>query len=819
MLRDHPDLEALDSQTAVWRRRGRRVIHGGGHLARRVLGRLRRGGKELIWHRPATSQPLVDVDPDRAADPASAEAPAGISHAPIRLPDRVGGPRVPSARTFRILYVVRPGFADMLCMRLRGYNVMEALRLAGVEVAYLDDRHIRTHLAWALAHDLIVVVRGRMTPDIALLLEHAEGYSIPVACDLDDYLFDDEVIPCSEYLSSRPLEEARALIGTFRDLVLRASYYTGTTDHLIERATALGKDSYQIRNGVTASQMEVSRRAFEEARRGPARRGLRLGYVSGTRTHQKDFGRIAPVLHRLMDEFPTLELIVRGDFDLAEFPELVRFGDRVEGRPFVDWRRVPWEIAQLDVNLIPLDINTFTQAKSDLKYFEAGLLKVPSVATPTRPFEACITHGVNGFLARDPDDWYDALRALIVDPDLRIRMGERAYQHTIDNYSPRAIAEEALTAYRAMLAHHRRKLGVEEAAATVVVLVGDLERALLDHDPAIGLAFALARAGASVTMLISDGSPGFTAADAWRWLAEHVSEPPFAVQVDDEVPCCDILLATDPTTAHRAKRSAHRAGWAAYLIAGYRPAASPPGDEREWAGRSYELGLDLLAVDPDVADELSRHHRARVHVLPAWVERPVRMAECHDPQKVLLVGTGAVPERSWIEALAALERVHLERPGVEIAICALEPGLAASARFPYRDLALTYGPEFEELLAERPVCVVLHDSGSPRWQYDLMAAGCPVIAVGPPAGDRLAAAERDAGFLRIDADPRAVAGAIESLLIDPVRLGRLLFLAADRVRDLPGPCEAAEAFLRAFASAAATSGAVTHVLEGNHEIP
>src|SRR5262249_39825415 len=151
-------------------------------------------------------------------------------------------------------------------------------------------------------------------------------------------------------------------------------------------------------------------------------------------------------------------------------------------------------------------------------------------------------------------------------------------------------------------------------------------------------------------------------------------------------------------------RSEHRAGWAAYLITGYRPAALPPGDEREWAARSYELGLDLLALDPDVADRLSRHHRARVHALPAWVERPVKRVECYDPQKVLLAGTGAVSAQARIEALAALERIHLERPGVEIAVSGIEPAFAASARFPYRDLAITYGPEFEGLLAERPVC-------------------------------------------------------------------------------------------------------------------
>jgi glycosyltransferase involved in cell wall biosynthesis len=682
---------------------------------------------------------------------------------------------------------------------------MEALRLAGVEVAHLDPRHLRKHLAWALAYDLIVVVRGRITPEIALLLEFVEQHSIPVVCDVDDYLFDDEAIPCSEYLSELPLEEAQSLVRTFRDLVVRASYYTGTTDHLIERAAAIGKDSYLIRNGANATQIELSRRALEEARRGPARRGLRLGYVSGTRTHQKDFRQIAPVLVRLMDEFPTLELIVRGHFDLAEFPEFVRFGDRVEGRPFVDWRLVPREIAQIDINLIPLEVNTFTQAKSNLKYFEAGLLKVPSVAAPTRPFLSCITHGVNGFIARNPDEWYDALRALIVDSDLRSQMGERAYQHTIDTYSPKAVADEALTAYRTMLAHHRRGLGVDEAAETVVVLFSDLARALLNHDPAIALAFALARAGASVTVLISDGPPGFTAANAWQLLAEYRSEPPFAVQVDEEVPCCDILLATDPTTAHRAKRSEHRAGWVAYLVDGYEPAGLPPGDEREWAVRSCELGLDLLALDPGVEDRLSRHHGAKVHALPAWVERPVAAVECYVPQKILISATGHVPERAWMESLAALGRVHGERPDVEIVVCGTAPPTGESAGFPHRRLARTYGPEFEGLLAERPVCVVLHESGPPRWRYDLMAAGCPVVVVGPPTGVRLASFERDAGFVSVDADALALANAIDSLLIDPVRLGRLLFLAAGRTRDLPGPCEAAGAILRTFASATAPS--------------
>ena len=36
-----------------------------------------------------------------------------------------------------------------------------------------------------------------MSPEITRLLEFADEFSIPVICDLDDYLFDEEVIPAA----------------------------------------------------------------------------------------------------------------------------------------------------------------------------------------------------------------------------------------------------------------------------------------------------------------------------------------------------------------------------------------------------------------------------------------------------------------------------------------------------------------------------------------------------------------------------------------------------------------------------------------------
>ena len=58
--------------------------------------------------------------------------------------------------------------------------------------------------------------------------------------------------------------------------------------------------------------------------------------------------------------------------DLTQFAEFSRFAERVEKRPFVDWTRLPAEIARVDINLIPLVLSAFTEGKSDLKYYEAA---------------------------------------------------------------------------------------------------------------------------------------------------------------------------------------------------------------------------------------------------------------------------------------------------------------------------------------------------------------------------------------------------------------------------------------------------------------
>jgi len=160
-------------------------------------------------------------------------------------------------------------------------------------------------------------------------------------------------------------------------------------------------------------QMEASAEIWEtKERAGWARDGrIHLGYFSGTHTHKRDFALIVEPLARLMDEYERLILRVVGCLDDTG-PELERHRARIETIPFTDFLNLQREIGQVEVNLVPLQDNVFTNCKSELKWFEAAAVGAVTIAAPTYTFRHVIEHGTNGWLA-PTYAWGEILREVI----------------------------------------------------------------------------------------------------------------------------------------------------------------------------------------------------------------------------------------------------------------------------------------------------------------------------------------------------------------------------------------------------------------------
>jgi hypothetical protein len=103
----------------------------------------------------------------------------------------------------------------------------------------------------------------------------------------------------------------------------------------------------------------------------------------------------------------------------------------------VPWRQLPAVLAGLDINLAPLrSDNPFCQSKSEIKFMEAAMVRVPTIASPTDAFQTAIRNGENGVLAETTADWQGTLEEWIENPAERERIAANACQDVIDRFAP-----------------------------------------------------------------------------------------------------------------------------------------------------------------------------------------------------------------------------------------------------------------------------------------------------------------------------------------------------------------------------------------------
>jgi glycosyltransferase involved in cell wall biosynthesis len=320
-------------------------------------------------------------------------------------------------------------------LRYRARLPAEALALHGVAT---DVRHFFDPELPALVEqaDVVVLYRVPATDQILTLVARARERGAPVLFDVDDLIFDPDVaseIPALSLLE--PTVAAAWLVGVhrYRTTLEACDGFIGSTPLLAEHARAVtGLPTAVFENGVGIVAARRAEREVARARRpGP----LRIGYFSGTDTHDHDWQMIEPAVIDVLDARPDVELWLGGL--LPPTPALDRFGSRVQRRGMVPWLELVGVLRDLDVNLAPLVTATrFNHAKSAIKWLEAALVATPSVASPTDPFVAAVDDGRTGLLAEGHDAWVAAMLRLLDDDHGRDRMGQQARRAALLGWAP-----------------------------------------------------------------------------------------------------------------------------------------------------------------------------------------------------------------------------------------------------------------------------------------------------------------------------------------------------------------------------------------------
>jgi glycosyltransferase involved in cell wall biosynthesis len=356
----------------------------------------------------------------------------------------------------------------------RVHNVAEQLDLAGVphKALTIQQLHDSPEKGNRLFDESTLIIFHRVAYDSLLdrLCTRARKRGTTLVYETDDLIFFPNIDPCwidgLRYLDHTEVSRYYEGVERYKRMLELCDAGLFSTGFLASIARKMGvRRTWVLRNALGNVFMDASERVCDERKHHHGNARVRLGYCSGTKTHNRDFTVFAPTLLRLMEDDPRLDLEILGHLELpAQFQH---FGARVRQHKPVSWEHylrvyVPQFLSAFDINLAPLEFrNPFCRAKSELKYFEAGILGIPTIASRTEEFAYAIESGKTGFLVNDDRELEDCLRKLASHRDLRIRVGAAAREDVLLRYSPLSRSRDLLEILREITGKELSKRSLE----------------------------------------------------------------------------------------------------------------------------------------------------------------------------------------------------------------------------------------------------------------------------------------------------------------------------------------------------------------------
>lgn len=302
---------------------------------------------------------------------------------------------------------------------------LNANNISSEEVYYIQLRHELVKYA-----NTFVFFRCPYTDTIGEFIELAKKLNKTVIFDIDDLVVDTKYTDTIKYIQAMTPEEKTVYddgVNRMGKTLKLCEAAITTTERLATELSNYVPEVYINRNTASERMWELSENVQIERDDDE----VRIGYFSGSITHNDDFTLVMPAIIKMLKKYSNVRLYLVGELDLPE--EMTPFSNQIVFTPFVDWEELPKLIASVDINLGPLEESVFNEAKSENKWVEAALVKVVTVASDVGAFQRMIKNGKTGFLCKNENEWVEVLEKLINDKNYREEIANNAYRYVLDN--------------------------------------------------------------------------------------------------------------------------------------------------------------------------------------------------------------------------------------------------------------------------------------------------------------------------------------------------------------------------------------------------
>jgi glycosyltransferase involved in cell wall biosynthesis len=342
--------------------------------------------------------------------------------------------------------------------RYRCYTVAEAVNVSesNVSASWFYAAEISVLLEMVGELSVLVLSRIRFTRRLETLVNQAQRHGVRVVFDCDDLVFSPaevglimetlDVFSRSEETLEQQYDYWFSYVQRLHATAQLADECTVSTEELASQARrVLSKPVTVIRNVASDEQKSISK---EIVRTLPGRTDddLLFGYFSGSPSHNKDFALVVDALATIFRRDERSRLVIVGLLDLPNW-FIHRFRDRISVTPLLNYRDLLKVISLVDFNLAPLQTNAFTACKSELKFFDAAFVNVPTIATNFGTVKRAV-EDADACLLTDNEDWLEALeRASDLSPSDRLGYVERGRELAERQFTTDALLEKVVDFY------------------------------------------------------------------------------------------------------------------------------------------------------------------------------------------------------------------------------------------------------------------------------------------------------------------------------------------------------------------------------------
>ena len=266
----------------------------------------------------------------------------------------------------------------------------------------------------------VLWIEKEAMPWVPLWMELALLRGTPYVLDYDDAVF-------HNYDKHR-LKWVRKLYGRRLDgLMAKATLVICGNDYLAQRA----RDAQATWVEVLPTVIDLERYALEPSHKAQSSDGLPRIVWIGSPSTVRYLELLREPLQELAQRLLFVLRIVGGKMDIP--------GVKVE---FVDWTEATevFSIASADIGIMPLLSSAWERGKCGYKLIQYMACGLPVVASPVGVNTEIVSDGENGFLVENKKAWINALEILILQPEIRAKMGQIGRQRVEREYCLQVVA-------------------------------------------------------------------------------------------------------------------------------------------------------------------------------------------------------------------------------------------------------------------------------------------------------------------------------------------------------------------------------------------